>query len=96
MVTSETDKKLKLDACTLTVKENKMMPDESLSTTYHLAQCLRRRGLAYDSAGLITFQSHEKYSEKLLHHLSIEAPPRFHSTTLSQVMRAKREPCTKL
>eukprot|EP00435_Cladocopium_sp_Y103_P008039 s5736_g2.t1 len=91
VVSSKTHKHLKLDASTLTVKENKTIPDESISTTYHLAQCLRRRGLAYDFAGLITFQSHEKYSEKLLRHLSIEAPPGYHATTLAQVLKADKE-----
>lgn len=44
-----------------------------------------------DFAGLMSFQSHEKYVERLLRHLSVEAPPGFHSTTLSQVLRANRE-----
>ena len=39
----------------------------------------------------MSFQSHEKYVERLLRHLSVEAPPGFHSTTLSQVLRANRE-----
>ena len=52
-----TDKKLKLDAGSLSITESKSMPDETVSTTYNLATCLRRRGIAYDFANLIQFQS---------------------------------------
>lgn len=81
------DKKLRLDSSSLTVKESKTVPDEAVSTTYHLAQCLRRRGLAYD----FSFQSHEAYVEKLLRHLSLEPPPSFQSASLTQIIRANRE-----
>ena len=91
VTTGKSDKKLKLDTNTLTIKESKSVPDESISTTFHLAQCLKRRGLAYDFAGLISFDAHERYVEKLLRHLSIDAPPGYHPTTLSQVLRADRE-----
>lgn len=87
----KTDKKLRLDANTLSLKESKQIPDESVSATHHLASCLRRRGIAYDFANLINFQSHDRYVEKLLRHLSIEPPPGFQATALSQVLRADRE-----
>ena len=96
VTSGKTSKSLKLDANTLTIREQKSIPDETVSTTFHLAQCLRRRGLAYDFAGLISFQAHEKYVEKLLRHLSIEAPPGFHSTTLNQILKADREVFTFL
>ena len=70
-----TDKKLKLDAGSLSIKESKTMPDETVSTTYNLATCLRRRGIAYDFANLISFRAHELYVERLLRHLSLEPPP---------------------
>ena len=91
ITSGKSDKKMKLDSNTLTVKETKSIPDESISTTFHLAQCLRRRGLAYEFAGLISFRAHERYVERLLKHLSIDAPPGFHPTTLLQVMRADKE-----
>lgn len=88
---SKSSKKLKLEASSLQVTESKSMPDESISTTYNLSLCFLRRGLAYDFAGLITFSAHQKYCDRLLRHLSIEAPPGFQGTTLAQVMRADRE-----
>lgn len=91
-----TDKKLKLDAGSLSIKESRTVPDETVSTTYHLAACLRRRGIAYDFANLISFRSHELYVETLLRHLSLEPPPSFQAVTLTQVMRADKEVFTYL
>lgn len=91
VASGKTDKKLKLDASSLTVKEARSVPDETVSTTYHLAQCLRRRALALDFANLISFTTHEQYADQLLRHLSVEPPPGYQSPTLHQIMRADRE-----
>ena len=40
ITTGRSDKKLKLDAGTLAIRETKSIPDEAISTTFHLAQCL--------------------------------------------------------
>eukprot|EP00435_Cladocopium_sp_Y103_P065489 s261_g27.t1 len=91
VTSGRTDKKLKLDSGSLSIKESKTVPDENVSTTYNLAACLRRRGIAYDFANLISFRAHELYVEKLLRHLSIEPPPSFQAVTLSQKMKADKE-----
>ena len=44
----------------------------------------------------MTFQAHERHTEKLIRHLSVEAPAGYHSTTLAQVLRADREVFTWL
>lgn len=91
VTSGKADKKIKLDAGSLTVREQKTVPDETVSTTYHLAQCLRRRGIALDFANLVSFTTHEQYSEQLLKHLSIEPPPGYAAPTLHQIMRADKE-----
>ena len=91
-----TDKKLKLDAGSLSIKESKTMADETVPTTYNLATCLRRRGIAYDFASLMSFRAHELYVERLLRHLSLEPPPSYQHVTLAQVMRADNEVFTFL
>ena len=91
ITTGRSDKRLKLDASTLSIKETKSVPDESISTTFHLALCLKRRELAYEFANLISFKAHELYAEKLLKHLSTEPPINYQATTLAQVLRADRE-----
>ena len=87
----KSDKKIKLDSGTLALKETRAVPDESISTTWHFAQCMRRRALAYEFANLITFERHERYTEQLIRHLNIEPPPGFHATSLIQVLRADKE-----
>ena len=86
-----TDRKLKIESNTLSIKESKSTPEEDVSTIYKLQQCLRRRAVAYEFAGLISFRSHEKYIDKLMRRLSAEAPPNYQSTSLSQVLKADRE-----
>lgn len=88
---AKTSEKLKLDGASLTVHESKSVPDESISTTYNLSLCLLRRGIAYDFAGLITFSAHQRYCDSLLRHLTLEPPPGFQATTMSQVLRADQE-----
>ena len=87
----KSDKKLKLESGSLAIRESKTVPDEAISTTYHLSMCLRRRGLAYEFSNLISFRAHELYVERLMKHLTTEPPIGFQSTTLAQVIRADRE-----
>lgn len=88
---TKVDKKLRLEANSLTIKESKSAPDENISAAYHVVQCLRRRGLAYEFGNLVSFTAHEKYVNKLMRHLSVEPPPGFQAATLSQILRADRE-----
>lgn len=96
IASGKVSKKLKLDVSSLTVSETKTVPDEHISTAYQLSQCLLRRGLAYDFAGLISFNVRQRYSERLLRHLALEPPPGFQCATLHQVLRADREAFTFL
>ena len=91
LTNAKSEKKLKVDANTLAIREMKTIPDESVLTAYQLQRCFRRRGLAYEFAGLISFTAHERYVEALMRHLTLEPPPNFQQVTLHQVLRADRE-----
>ena len=88
---SKTEKKLKVDANTLAIRESKSIPDESILNAYNLQRCLKRRGLAYHFAGLISFSAHERYVEALMRHLTLEPPPNFQAVTMNQILRADKE-----
>eukprot|EP00434_Breviolum_minutum_P039127 symbB.v1.2.034732.t1/scaffold4529.1/size41019/3 len=88
---SKTEKRLKVDSNTLSIRESKTIPDESIMNAYNLQRCFKRRGLAYDFSGLISFTAHERYVEALMRHLSLEPPPNFQSVTLAQILRADKE-----
>ena len=96
VLTGKSDKKLKLDPGSLTIRESRSVQDETVSTTHHLAQCLRRRGLAYDFANLMSYRSHDNYVERLLRHLDVDPPPGYQATTMTQVLRADKEVFTFL
>lgn len=91
VLTGRTEKKLKFEAATLSIKETKNTPDEDTSTMYNLHQCLKRRAVAYEFANLISFVASERYIAKLMKRLSTEPPPMYQATTLTQVLRADRE-----
>ena len=91
IVSGKSDKKLRIDGTNLTVKETKTNPDEAVNTAYSLSLCFRRRGIAYEFANLISYSAHELYVEKLLRHLSTDAPPNYTQTTIQQVLRADQQ-----
>eukprot|EP00435_Cladocopium_sp_Y103_P041876 s526_g11.t1 len=86
-----TDRKLRIESNTLSVKEAKTTPDEDVTTSYKLQQCMRRRAVAYEFASLISFSAHEKYIDKLLRRLNADPPPNYQATSMSQILRADRE-----
>ena len=86
-----TDRKLRIESNTLSVKEAKTTPDEDVSTSFKLQQCFRRRAVAYEFASLLSFSVHEKYIDKLMRRLHTEPPPNYQATSLSQILRADRE-----
>lgn len=90
ITTGRSDKKLKLDASTLSIKETKSVPDEAISATLQpsILLCARVAEVWLNEfANLISFGAHEK----LLRHLSVDPPVGFQATTLAQVLRADRE-----
>ena len=92
-----TTKQVKIDGNSyLSVKETKVTPEETISTTYQLSQCFKRRGVAYDFANLITFDKHEAYCDRLLRHLTTEPPAMYSPTTIAQVLRADKAVFTYL
>ena len=91
IVSGKSDKTLRIDGTNLTVKETKTNPNEAVNTAYSLSLCFRRRGIAYEFANLISYSAHEQYVEKLLRHLSTDAPPNYSQTTILQVLRADQQ-----
>lgn len=91
ILSNKVEKKLKLNAATMTLQETKAIPDADSSTAFALMQCFRRRGLAYEFSQLISFKAHEKYIDMLFRHLNAEPPPNYAHTTINQLLRADRE-----
>ena len=52
---------------------------------------MMRRGLAYDSCHMISWDVHQKWVQKMLDCLSMTPPPGYSAVTLNQCMRADKE-----
>ena len=50
------------------MKETRTIPDESITAAFQLSQCFRCRAVAYDFAGLITYNEHERCTDALMRH----------------------------
>ena len=75
VMTGKSDKKLRIESNSLSVRETKSIPDEDIATAFKLQQCLKRRAIAYEFAGLISYEAHERYIDKLFRRLNTEPPP---------------------
>lgn len=91
VMVGKSDRKLRIEANSLSVKESKATPDEDVSTAYKLQHCLRRRALAYEFAASVSFAVHEVYIDRLMRRLNTDPPPNYQATTMNQVLRADRE-----
>ena len=91
VMAGKSERKLRIEANNLSVKESKNVPDEDVGTAYKLQQCLRRRAVGYEFANLISFECHERYIDRLMRRLTAEPPASYQATTMSQILRADRQ-----
>jgi hypothetical protein len=87
----KSDRKLRIETNSLTIRETKNTPEEDVSSAYKLQLCLKRRAIAYEFANLISYSVHERYVDKLLRRLNTDPPPNYQQTSLSQILKADRE-----
>jgi hypothetical protein len=87
----KSDRKLRIESNSLTVRETKSTPEEDVSSAYKLHLCFKRRAIAYEFAGLVSWEVHERYIDKLMRRLNTEPPPHYMATSLNQILKADRE-----
>ena len=87
----KSDRKLHIESSTLAIRETKNTPEEDVTTAYKLLQCMKRRAVAYEFAGLISYAAHEAYIDKLMRRLNTDPPPNYQSTSIAQILKADRE-----
>ena len=63
----------------------------SVDTELEVFQALRRRGIAYELGGVMSFTCHEQLISALFAELQRDLPPTFNKVTLTQVAAADRE-----
>lgn len=93
---SKNAKQVQLDSDKLTIKESKTIPDQFAGTEMLVHEALRRRGIAYAFADVISWQVHERYLQALFSHLRNEPPAGYAKPTLQQILKADRQTFMKL
>ena len=83
-------KQLALDNDSLTIKEKQADHTCTTRSELELVQAFRRRALAFDLIGLVSYEIMNAYHAELLSHLQEDAPPGYSNTTVTQVLRADR------
>ena len=87
VMAGKSDRKLRIEANSLSVKESKNVPDEDVGTAYKLQQCLRRRAVGYAFANLISFECHERFIDRLMRRLNAEPPAYYQARSCEQTGR---------
>lgn len=80
----------------LVVKAKKEEVEGDVSTDLRIRHAWTRRSLAYDQAGLITFEKLELWVMKMINRMHDEPPPKYSRVTLAQCLDADRRLWTKL
>lgn len=92
----KTSKQIHIDSDKLTVKEQQAVPSQQGMSELQTLDALKRRGLAYAFADVISWSCHERYLSKLYSHLHRDPPATFAKPTLQQILKADRAVFTKL
>ena len=83
-------KEITIDQSQLIVKEKQAELTCSTITELEVSNAFKRRALAFDLAGAITYSVMAAYHADLLDHLHLPSPPGYSPVSVQQVLRADR------
>lgn len=83
-------KTIEVESSKLVLKDKAEEYEVSATTSLQILEAFKRRGLALDFAGCMTFQNHDKYIQTLYSHLHREPPAGFSRRTVSQLVAADK------
>ena len=83
-------KLLEVEASKVVVKDKDAEIEASVQSSYQLLEALKRRGLALDFAGVMTYTRHDKYVQLLFSHLNRDPPTGYNRCSVSQLIAADR------
>ncbi|CAE7225469.1 unnamed protein product [Symbiodinium sp. CCMP2592] len=87
---------LSLEGGKLKVTEAAGMDDRDIEGSLQVLNALRRRGVAYAFARLISWERHEAYVSSLFRYLTKPAQPGYRKVSLRQILRADKLAFSKL
>ena len=95
---TKADQSIVLDASSkkLTVARAEEDVPSDTSSELKIMWALQRRGLAYDQADVIRWETHEAWIREMFSHLYRAPPPGYARVSVAQILRADRELFTKV
>ena len=83
-------KLLEIESSKVVVRDREQEHEASVQSAYQAIESFKRRGLALDFAGVMSFSQHEKYTQMLFAHLNREPPSGYHRCSISQLLAADK------
>ena len=83
-------KLLEIEASKVVVKDRENDHEASVQSSYQAIEAFKRRGLALDFAGVMSFSKHDKYVQMLFAHLNREPPAGYNRCSVSQLLAADK------
>lgn len=80
---------LEIESSKVVIKDREDL-ESSVQSSYQLLEALKRRGLAFDFAGIMTFQNHERFVHTLFAHMNRDPPPGYSRVSVSQLIAADK------
>ena len=95
--TSKTQTKLlEVESSKIVVKDKDADIESNVQSSYQLLEAMKRRGLALDFAGVMSYTRHDKYVQLLFSHLNKEPPSGYNRCSVSQLISADKAAWTSL
>eukprot|EP00438_Fugacium_kawagutii_P023705 Skav228032 [mRNA] locus=scaffold1188:3261:4511:+ [translate_table: standard] len=88
-------KQLEVEASKVVLRDKEADIEISVQSSYQALEAFKRRGLALDMAGIMGYQHHDRYVQKLFAHLNREPPPGYTRCSVSQLIAADKQVWSK-
>ena len=83
-------KHLEIEAAKIVIKDRDMEHETAVHSSYQALESFKRRGLALDFAGIMSFSKHDRYVQLLFNHLNRDPPVGYSRCSVSQLLAADR------
>ena len=90
MTTKTPLKLLEVEASKIVLKDKEMDHEATVQSSYQALESFKRRGLALDFAGIMSFSKHDRYVQMLFSHLNRDPPAGYNRCSVSQLLAADR------
>ena len=89
-------KLLEIESSKVVVRDRDQEHEASVQSSYQALEACKRRGLALDFAGIMSFGAHDRYVQTLFNHLNRDPPTGYNRCSVSQLLAADRAAWSRL